>query len=80
MAAVGERSTPAGITRRLATRKNGLNIPDLIGGRPNPAVDRVAHGLPDRVDRLAALGNAVLPTVAEHIGRIILDHHHDDGR
>ncbi len=37
-----------------------------------PDVGRMAYGIPHRVDRIKALGNAVVPQIAEWIGRRIL--------
>jgi len=37
-----------------------------------PEPHRVADGVAGRMDRLAAIGNAVVPQVSEHIGRLIM--------
>jgi len=41
--------------------------------KAEPAVGRVANGVPRRVDRLKCLGNAVVPQIPEMIGNAILE-------
>jgi DNA (cytosine-5)-methyltransferase 1 len=53
---------------RLGRRGGGLGDSWLV----EPDVGRVAHGVPHRVDRLRTLGNAVVPQVAELVGRMIV--------
>jgi len=62
---VGRREGP-GVFGRLGIEKR-----DWWGVEPD--VGRVAHGIPSRVDRLRCLGNAVVPQVAEYVGRCIID-------
>jgi hypothetical protein len=53
---------------RPGRRGSGIGNPWLT----EPDVGRVAHGIPARVDRLRALGNSLVPQIAEWIGRRIL--------
>jgi site-specific DNA-cytosine methylase len=43
-----------------------------------PDVGRVAHGIPARVDRLRALGNALVPQIAQWLGEQILAYEEED--
>ncbi len=64
-----EGQEPAGIYRG----EQGLST-ECSWWTVEPDVGRVAHGVPSRVDRLRGLGNAVVPQVAEWIGRRIIEH------
>ncbi len=42
-----------------------------------PDVGRVANGVPARVDRIKALGNAIVPQIAQVIGQAIMEYEND---
>lgn len=63
----------AGLEVELARQEAERPAPERA--RPwaaEPDVGRVAYGVPSRVDRIARLGNAVVPAVTEAIGRTIV--------
>jgi DNA (cytosine-5)-methyltransferase 1 len=63
---------PRGVDPGLSLRSGGTAEPIAERWATEPDVGRVAHGVPARVDRLRALGNAVVPQVVEVIGRQLL--------
>ena len=56
-------------------RTHGRFFDAEIGGEweVEPNIRRISHGVPNRVDRLKGLGNAIVPQIAEWIGRRIIE-------
>jgi len=51
---------------RFCELRRGRNWP------VEPSLPRMAHGVPNRVDRVKALGNAVVPQLIQAIGELVL--------
>lgn len=65
------QSEQQAILRKGGGQKRGT-VAEFCRWSFEPILDRVAYGLPNRVDRLSGLGNAVVPQVAYEIGRAIM--------
>jgi DNA (cytosine-5)-methyltransferase 1 len=59
------------ISRRVYAQH--ADFSDTRWGQDKPGVERASNGLPQQMDRVGALGNAVVPQIPELIGRAILD-------
>ena len=77
-----ERHRTTGDARQVCPQKTaGLfrrSLQSASAWEPEPQLGRVANGVSRRVDRLRCLGNAVVPQVAEVVGRVIMELEHAD--
>ena len=67
---------PLVFTEKLSRQFGGMGrraIPGNYWETHEPGLVGVAHGIPHRVDRLRGLGNAIVPQIAEALGRMIME-------
>ena len=67
-----KRRTKPGLGGMADGLPRGLHEAGLMWPPEPENVPRVAHGVKNRVNRLKALGNAVIPQIPEMIGRAIM--------
>ena len=83
---VANTESSIGYDDEAVTRDGGSSTQEVFGNgssvsgegswwHTEPNVGRVAHGIPNRVDRLKGLGNAVVPQIPAALGRAILEVH-----
>lgn len=71
----GGSALPLQRLRRVPWSENGRRATNFLGewDYSTPPLCRSRHGLPDYVDRITALGNAIVPQIAYELGMAILE-------
>ena len=75
----GSGEKPLSWVEALPWRENGRRAAEWAGRSDirDTALCRGSDGVPNRVDRVGALGNSVVPAIVEHIGKAIMQVHYD---
>jgi len=72
-----ERDWTSGVEESQPSGSQGLSGCNSSGGEPRvwqaePCVGRISDGVPNRVDRIKGLGNAVVPQLIQAIGELVI--------